>query len=198
MTNHALARTDLKPLQVYLFVMLLVLAVQAAMLFTMGRAPICPCGTVKLWHGLAQSRESSQHIIDWYTPSHVVHGLLFYFVIWLLLPDKPWALRLTIAVMVEGLWEIVENSDFIINRYRATGASQNYAGDSIVNSVSDTVTMAVGFVLAHRLPVVLSIALAVALEGIAALWIRDNLILNIVMLIHPFEAISRWQAALVP
>lgn len=197
MTNHALARTEQKPLQVYLVVMLLALAVQAAVLFTMGRAPICPCGTVKLWHGLT-SRESSQHIFDWYTPSHVVHGLLFYFVIWLLLPDKPWALRLTIAVMVEGLWEIVENSGFIINRYRATGASQNYAGDSIVNSMSDTIAMAVGFVLAYRLPVVLSIALALALEGVAALWIRDNLILNIVMLIHPFEAISRWQAALVP
>lgn len=198
MTNHALARTDQKPLQLYLFVVLMLLATQAAVLLAMGRAPICPCGTIKLWHGIAPSSESSQHITDWYTPSHVVHGLLFYFATWLLFPGKPWGLRLAIAVMVEGLWEIVENTDFIISRYRATAISQNYAGDSIINSVSDTLAMAVGFVLARRLPVALGIALGGALETIAAWWIRDNLILNIVMLLYPFEAISRWQGAALP
>ena len=173
----------------------IVLAAAAAILLAMGRNPICTCGTIDLWVGERDSARTSQMLSDWYSFSHIVHGLLFYAALWLVLRRGPVGDRFLAALLIEAGWEMLENTPMVIDRYRATTAALGYTGDSVLNSLSDILMMALGFLAARKLPVWASIALLLVLELVPLFVIRDNLFLNVWTLLAPNASVQAWQAA---
>jgi hypothetical protein len=171
-----------------------IILVTAAWLLWIGREPICKCGYIKLWHGQVVSSENSQHIVDWYTPSHIIHGFLFHGLLWLVARRLSFGWRLALATLIEAAWEIVENSDAVIERYRTVTISLDYYGDSVLNVVADILAVIVGFWLASRLPVWATVALIVLFEGVTLWLIRDGLALNVLMLVYPLDWVASWQA----
>ena len=197
MTGAVDHRPDaLRSSAIWLGVAMAILVIQILTEHFMGRLWICSCGEIKLFEPSVHSSGNSQHISDWYTPSHIIHGFIFYGLGFLVLRRYPLALRLAFATLIEAGWEILENSPIIIERYRSVTASYGYEGDSILNSAMDTLAMVVGFVFAARAPVWLTIVIAIGFEIATAIIIRDNLALNIIMLVWPIDAIRQWQAAL--
>jgi hypothetical protein len=172
------------------------MSVTAAVLFFMGRPLVCRCGVVSWWSGDIWSNQNSQQFSDPYTFTHITHGTGFYGLLWLAGRGWPPGRRLLGAVILESSWEILENTDFIINRYREETISLDYFGDSVLNSVGDIMAMMVGFFIASRLPARVTLGGTALLELALLLTIRDSLIINIIMLIHPSEAIRQWQTGL--
>jgi hypothetical protein len=177
----------------WLFAILILIAV-AAVELAMGRHPICTCGSVELWVGGRDSPKTSQMLADWYSLSHIVHGLLFYAALWAAARRWPVERRFLGALLIEACWEMLENSPVVIDRYRATTAALGYTGDSILNSLSDILFMTFGFLLARKLPVRLSVILLITLELVPLFVIRDNLSLNILNLLAPSKTVQAWQA----
>ena len=161
----------------------------------MGRSPLGPDGKFGLWEGDIWNSENSQRFADPYSFSHLVHGILFYALLWLAARRLPARYRLLIALVLEAGWEILENSPLIINRYREATIALGYTGDSVLNSLSDILMMTIGFLFAFRARPWVSVAAVIVMEVGCALWVRDNLTLNIIMLVHPIDAIKAWQMA---
>jgi hypothetical protein len=173
--------------------MVIVLLLTVFLLRSQGRLWICACGRVYLWAGDVWSSDNSQHLLDPYSFTHVLHGFVFFWLLALIVPRLSLAWRLWLAIAIESVWEIVENSEFIIQRYRETTASLGYEGDTIVNSLGDILMCGLGFWLALQLGFRRSLALFVVTEIVLLFWIRDSLVLNVIMLIYPIEAVRVWQ-----
>jgi hypothetical protein len=167
------------------------LAFQGLALLALGRPFICECGYVSVWYGNPFGPENSQQLTDWYTFTHLLHGFLFYLLLSLIAPKASFWVKLAVMFAIEGAWEIVENSPIIVDRYRQSALAQGYSGDSIVNSMTDSIAAAIGFVLAQVLPVRASIAVVVGIELFLGYMIHDNLTLNVIHLMRPDGASLR-------
>jgi hypothetical protein len=172
---------------------ILIVVAAGAILLAMDRNPICTCGTVELWVGERDSAKTSQMLADWYSLSHIVHGLFFSAGLWLIARRWPMEWRFFAALLLEASWEVIENTPMVIDRYRATTAALGYTGDSVINSLSDIAMMALGFLAARKLPLWAAVAFLLLLELVPLLVIRDNLALNIWTLLSPNAAVQGWQ-----
>ena len=170
-----------------------VLSLGAYALRSEGRFWICSCGKFSLWAGQVCSSDNSQQLFDPYSFTHVLHGFLYFWLIVLVLPRLSSAWQLWLAIVAGTLWEIFENSSFIIQRYRAETASLGYQGDTVVNSLGDVICAVLGFLIARRLGLRRSLVLFVVIELILLIWIKDSLTLEILMLVRPVNAIKAWQ-----
>lgn len=170
-----------------------VLALTAAALRWQGRLWACECGRVLLWTGEAWGDDTSQHLFDPYSFTHVLHGVIFCGLLALLLPRAPWSWRFVLAIAAEAAWEVFENTRFVIERYREATAALGYTGDTVVNSLGDIAACALGFAAASRLGLARSVIFFVLVEAALLVAIRDSLLLNVVMLIFPLEGIREWQ-----
>jgi len=172
--------------------LLAILGLSVAVLWAMDRPPICTCGTIDLWGPVGPKQ--SQMLADWYSPSHIVHGFLFYAALAWLWPKAPLERRFLLSLVIEAAWEVAENTPMVIDRYREATMALGYSGDSILNSASDIAMMALGFLAARKFPTWVSIAIVLALELVPLIAIRDNLTLNVIMLLAPSDAILNWQS----
>ena len=175
-----------------LFILAAALTLTLLVMWAMGRPVVCTCGTVELWGEVGPKQ--SQMLADWYSPSHIVHGFIFYGLLAWLWPRAPVERRFAVALLIEAAWEIAENTPMVIDRYREATIALGFSGDSILNSLSDIIMMSIGFWAARKLPVWSSVATVLALELVPLIVIRDNLVLNVIMLLSPTEAIRSWQA----
>ncbi len=187
----AMRKTSHTPALLTVIVILLALII----LLLMGREPWCACGHIDLW-GTVNTSEGSQQLFDWYTPSHLLHGFIFFAILWLVARRVRFGWRLLIATVAEAAWEVAENTPAVIEHYRAVTISLQYYGDSVLNSLMDMLTMVLGFMLARVLPVWLSVAIVIGFEALTIMIIRDGLALNVIMLLWPLDMIRDWQAAL--
>ena len=179
----------------YILIALGIILLTILILFSMGRIPFCKCDIISLWSSDVVSNQQSQQLADPYTFTHVIHGMAFYFLLWLVFGRKLSGVqRLLLAIGIEGAWEILENTDYVINRYREATISLDYYGDSIFNSVGDIIAMIIGYFMAWKLSTKVTIAAVIVIELLLLYFIRDNLTINIIMLVHPIEAIKHWQA----
>ena len=192
--ENASARDDLKR-RVWLWLAVVaVLAAAAFLLRWQGRLWLCACGHFRLWLGDAWSPETSQQLFDPYSFTHMLHGFAFYGLLALLLPRTGWRWRVALAVAAEALWEVFENTEFVVNRYREATAALGYNGDTVVNSLGDVAACALGFLLARRLGALKTLLVFALTEVVLLFWIRDSLLLNILLLVYPSESLRAWQA----
>lgn len=175
--------------------LVIAIGLTAAIEIGLGRSPLGPDGRFGWWDGDIWSSENSQRVADAYSFSHIVHGILFFGLLWLVARRLPLSYRFAIALLLEAGWEVLENSPLIINRYREATIALGYVGDSVLNSCSDIAMMALGFWFASRARIWISVAAVLAMEIFCLLWVRDNLTLNVIMLIHPIDALKAWQSA---
>jgi hypothetical protein len=178
----------------WFLLIVLLIAIQGGVLFFLGQPPICECDYIKIWEENIRSSGMSQHLFDWYTFSHIIHGFLFYLLLWWLFPKTPALLRLAFAVGIEAAWEIAENTPWVIEAYRKQALAQGYVGDSIINSIFDTLAMTFGFIMARKIPVWPIISIAIVFELFTLYFIHDNLFLNVLGFVHQFDFINHWQA----